>query len=554
MIDFQDVSVSYAGQSRPALSGATVHIDEGELVLVVGPTGSGKSTLLRCINGLVPHFTGGLLQGRVLVGGRDTRTHRPRDLADLVGFVVQDPMSGFVTDTVEDEIAYGMEALGVDPLVMRRRVEDTLDVLALAQVRDRPLRSLSGGQQQRVAIAAVLAAGPRILVLDEPTSALDPVAAEDVLAALHRLVHDLGMTVVMAEHRLERVVHHADRILLVEAGQASPLLDPAEAMVTSQIHPPVVSLGRRLHWRPLPLSVREARRRASGIRERLATLPPPARADQEARAGRSVDQIGALGAAAAVTTVVAAAIDLTVRRGQVTALSGVDLAFTAGEITAVMGRNGAGKSTLLAALVGELPRQHGRVSVMGSDPARLTPAARCAAVGLVPQDPDLLLYADTVSAECRNADADFGRPPGTTGALLTRIAGPVPPDRHPRDLSEGQRLALALAIVLAGGATVLLLDEPTRGLDYQAKARLVEVLRNLAAEGHAVVLATHDVELVAEVAHRVVVLADGEVVTDGPARQVIAGSPAFAPQVAKIMHPIPCLTVDDVCHALDAVS
>jgi energy-coupling factor transporter ATP-binding protein EcfA2 len=554
MIDFQDVSVSYAGQSRPALSGATVHIDEGELVLVVGPTGSGKSTLLRCINGLVPHFTGGLLQGRVLVGGRDTRTHRPRDLADLVGFVVQDPMSGFVTDTVEDEIAYGMEALGVDPLAMRRRVEDALDVLALAQVRDRPLRSLSGGQQQRVAIAAVLAAGPRILVLDEPTSALDPVAAEDVLAALHRLVHDLGMTVVMAEHRLERVVHHADRILLVEAGHASPLLDPAEAMVTSPIHPPVVSLGRRLHWRPLPLSVREARRRASDIRERLATLPPPGRANQGARTGRSADHVGALGAAGAVTNVVAAAIGLTVRRGQVTALSGVDLAFTAGEITAVMGRNGAGKSTLLAALVGELPRHHGRVSVMGSDPARLTPAARCAAVGLVPQDPDLLLYADSVGAECRSADADFGCPPGTTAALLARIAGPVPGDRHPRDLSEGQRLALALAIVLAGGASVLLLDEPTRGLDYQAKARLVEVLRHLADEGHAVVLATHDVELVAEVAHRVVVLADGEVVTDGPARQVIAGSPAFAPQVAKIMHPIPCLTVEDVCHALDPVS
>ena len=148
----------------------------------------------------------------MVVDGRDTRTHRPRDLADLVGVVVQDPVASFVTDTVEEEIAYGMEAMGVEATAMRRRVEETLDLLSLSELRHRPLQDLSGGQQQRVAIAAVLAAGPRILVLDEPTSALDPVAAEDVLAALHRLVHDLGITVVLAEHRLERVIHHADRV------------------------------------------------------------------------------------------------------------------------------------------------------------------------------------------------------------------------------------------------------------------------------------------------------------------------------------------------------
>ena len=187
MIRFDRVSVTYeplADAQSPARAGetgsavfteASFVIPEGELVLVVGPTGSGKSTLLRCVNGLVPHFSGGTLQGTVTVGGRDTRQHRPRDLADLVGFVVQDPTASFVTDTVEEEIAYGMEALGVDATAMRRRVEETLDLLGLADVRSRPLRDLSGGQQQRVAIGAVLAAGPRILVLDEPTSALDPV-------------------------------------------------------------------------------------------------------------------------------------------------------------------------------------------------------------------------------------------------------------------------------------------------------------------------------------------------------------------------------------------
>ena len=241
MIRLEDVGVTYDGSNRPALAGVSLAVDEGELVLAVGPTGSGKSTLLRCLNGLVPHFSGGTLTGTVWVGGRTTRDHRPRDLADLVGFVVQDPRSSFVTDTVEDELAYGMETLGTSPPAMRRRVEETLDLLGLADVRDRTLDELSGGQQQRVAIGAVLAAGPRILVLDEPTSALDPVAAEEVLATLHRLVHDLGMTVVLAEHRLERVIHHADRVVVVENGRVSELLDPAEAMATS----PGASAGRR---------------------------------------------------------------------------------------------------------------------------------------------------------------------------------------------------------------------------------------------------------------------------------------------------------------------
>ncbi len=221
-------------------------------MLVVGPTGSGKSTLLRTINGLVPHFSGGTLSGRVVVDGLDTAEHRPRDLATVVGLVEQNPSSTFVTDVVEDELAYGMETMGLDPTAIRRRVEETLDLFGLTPLRGRALTALSGGQQQRVAIAALFAAGPRILVLDEPTSALDPVAAEEVLASLHRIVHDLGVTVVLAEHRLERVIHHADRVVLVADGHTSDLLEPAEAMLVSQIFPPVVGLSppRRLVTHP----------------------------------------------------------------------------------------------------------------------------------------------------------------------------------------------------------------------------------------------------------------------------------------------------------------
>ncbi|MFD6280502.1 ABC transporter ATP-binding protein [Streptomyces sp. NPDC060209] len=571
MIRFEQVSVRYEGAERPTLSGVDLTIPEGELVLVVGPSGVGKSTLLGAVSGLVPHFTGGVLTGRVTVGGRDTRTHKPRELADLVGTVGQDPLAHFVTDTVEDELAYGMESLGLAPDVMRRRVEETLDLLGLAELRDRPIATLSGGQRQRVAIGSVLTPHPKVLVLDEPTSALDPAAAEDVLAVLQRLVHDLGTTVLMAEHRLERVVQYADQVLLLPAPGAAPVMGaPADIMALSPVRPPVVALGRLVGWDPLPLSVRDARRRAVDLRERLADVEPPAReasadavvaplpAPAAARPGLLDRLLGRRpGTAPAKPPVQGAATlveGLGVRHGRVQALRGVTLSVAPGETVALMGRNGAGKSTLLSTLVGMVQPTTGSVLVGGLHPSRTPPREMVRRVGLVPQEPRDLLYADTVAAECAAADSDAGAPGGSCRALVSELLPGVPDGVHPRDLSEGQRLALALALVLTARPPLLLLDEPTRGLDYAAKGRLVGVLRRLAAEGHAIVLATHDVELAAELSHRVVILADGEVVADGPTRQVVVSSPAFAPQTAKILAPRQWLTVSQVRTALEGLA
>lgn len=517
VIEFASVTITYPGAEQPALANVDLDIGEGELVLVVGQTGSGKTTLLRAINGLVPHFTGGTLAGSVRVAGRDTSTHHPRDLADIVGIVPQDPLSSFVTDTVEEELAYGMECLGVPASTMRRRVEETLDLLGLADVRDRALLSLSGGQRQRVAIGAVLTAHPRVLVLDEPTSALDPGAAEEVLAVLQRLVHDLGITVVLAEHRLERVLEYADRVIYVP-GDARPLVvgTPAEVMRESPVAPPVVRLGRLAEWTPLPLSVRDARRQARDLREQLRQRPGRPHATVTADPVVTVDRTRA-------------------SYGPVPALRGVTLDIAKGEIVALMGRNGAGKSTLLSTLVGLRRPDAGTVRIDGVDPATLTGPRLIGRIGLVPQDSTDLLQRDSVAAECADADRDAGVTPGSTAALLARIAPEIPGDSHPRDLSEGQRLVLALAVVLVATPAVLLLDEPTRGLDYPTKERLSDLLRDLAASGHAIVVATHDVELAAETATRVVVLAEGEVVADGPTAEVVVGSPLFAPQVAKVL-------------------
>ncbi|MDH6115738.1 ABC transporter ATP-binding protein [Kitasatospora sp. GAS204B] len=532
MITFEQVSVHYPDAPAPALSGLDLTVPEGELCLLVGPSGVGKSTLLGTVNGLVPHFTGGVLHGRVTVGGRDTRDHRPRELADLVGTVGQDVGAHFVTDTVEDELAYGMESLGVAPAVMRRRVEETLDLLGLAELRDRPLGTLSGGQRQRVAIGSVLTVHPKVLVLDEPTSALDPGAAEEVLAVVQRLVHDLGTTVLMAEHRLERVVQYADQVLLLPGdGRPAVLGEPAAVLAQSPVNPPVVGLGKLAGWHPLPLSVRDARRLAAPLRGRLAQTPPVA-------------------APPPTGTPVAEAARLTVRRGSIPAVRDLSLTLYARQVTALMGRNGAGKSTLLGALAGLHAPANGSVRVGGLTPHRARPQELVRQVGLVPQDPRDLLCAATVAAECAAAEQDCGATPGSCRALLERLAPGLADDTHPRDLSEGQRLTLALAVVLAARPALLLLDEPTRGLDYPAKQRLVEILTALAADGHAILLATHDVELAAEVAHRTLVLADGELVADGPSAEVVLASPVYAPQVAKVLAPEPWLTVRQVADAI----
>ncbi|MFZ3570810.1 ABC transporter ATP-binding protein [Streptomyces sp. BH097] len=540
MIRFEDVSVTYDGARTPTVHGIRLHVPEGELMLLAGPSGVGKSTLLGAVSGLVPHFTGGTLAGRVTVAGRDTRTHKPRELADVVGTVGQDPLAHFVTDTVEDELAYGMESLGLTPPVMRRRVEETLDLLGLADLRDRPISTLSGGQQQRVAIGSVLTPHPQVLVLDEPTSALDPAAAEEVLSVLQRLVHDLGTTVLMAEHRLERVIQYADQVaLLPAAGEPLTVGAPAEVMAVSPVYPPVVGLGRLAGWTPLPLTVRNARRAAGDLRARLSQKKAPA----------AIEQRGP-GQSPATGTTLAATKNLGVRRGRIEALRHIDLTVTTGEVLALMGRNGAGKSTLLSTLVGMIKPTSGTVTVGGATPHRTTPRDLIRKVGLVPQEPRDLLCADTVAAECTAADKDAAAAPGTCRALLTDLLPGIADDTHPRDLSEGQRLTLALAIVLTAAPPLLLLDEPTRGLDYAAKSRLVAILRNLAAEGHAIVMATHDVELAAELTHRVAILADGEIVADGPTPDIVTSSPSFAPQVAKILAPQRWLTVSEVREAL----
>jgi energy-coupling factor transporter ATP-binding protein EcfA2 len=541
MIDFSHVSYTYPGAKEPALDNVSLTIPAGDFALLVGPSGAGKSTLLRCINGLTPHFSGGHLLGGLSVAGLDPVAATPEVMSRHVGFVFQDPEAQFVMDRVEDEIAFALENAAMPPQEMRVRVEETLDLLDLTPLRDRPLVELSGGEKQRVAIAAALALRPEILVLDEPTSQLDPKSAEDVLTALVRLNSDLGLTIVLAEHRMERVLPFVDSMIYLPAADDSQTIvdEPRTVLRAIALGPPLVQLGKALTWTPLPLTIKEGlrfsrRQTLPSSRAQLGSSPPPA-------------------------PVLLAADGLEAAYGRQLVLRGVDFHVGAGEVVALMGRNGSGKTTLLKSLVGLMSPSKGRITLDGSEITGGDVAEICKRVGYLPQDPSSLLFAETVLDELwitlRNHGLDpkqGGSPPVDPEALLARLGLADKAERYPRDLSVGERQRVALAAIMVTKPAALLLDEPTRGLDYEAKKGLATLLRGWRDEGLAIAVVTHDVELAAQLADRVVLMSQGEVIAAGSPQTVMGASPLFAPQVARLYPGRRWMTVEDVLQATSA--
>ena len=525
VLSFHSVSYRYPAASAHALRDVSLSVAPGEFCVVVGLSGSGKSTLLRAAAGLVPHFHGGSFAGTVTVGGLDTREHTPAQIATVAGTLLQDPETQVVMSTVRAELALALENRGHVAGRIARAVEETSLALGIGHLLDRATGELSGGELQRVALSAALVCRPPLVLLDEPTSQLDPVAGDELIWQLRRLNQEADTAVLLIEHRLERCLAAADRVIAVADGAIVCDSDPRGFLQWAAQHEPALQTpGARLldmvGLRPPPTGVKQARAalRSHGL---LAGPPTGAHAGERTHDAQADKQ-----PARALRTPIsrlfgrrgggdARALELRgvwheIRDGPAI-LRGIDLTLCPGETVVLMGRNGAGKSTLLRHAGGLLAPTRGAVT-------------RAGRVALLLQNPGDYFLHERVADEA---------PPDALALVGLQALG----ERHPRDISGGQRQRLALAIVLGGEqpAAVLALDEPTRGMDRAAKRVLAHWLSQRAAAGLAVIVATHDAEFAADFASRAVLLADGRVIADGPIAEILAGGWYFTTETARIL-------------------
>ncbi|MGB2884655.1 MAG: energy-coupling factor transporter ATPase [Dehalococcoidia bacterium] len=555
MIKIRDLTFYYGDASRPALQDVNLDIEDGEFVLVTGPSGCGKTSLCRCLNGLIPHFYGGEIAGGLEVQGLDVMRHTTRELATRVGMVFQDPENQLVSMDVQREVAFGLENLAFPRDVMAKRVEEALDTLGISGLRHRQVHELSGGEKQKVVISSVLALHPDILVLDEPTSELDPKGAEDVLSIVRRLNDELGITVILVEHRLDRVVHLVDRMIVMDEGKIIADGNPRAVLSNGDITsigagvPPIVRIVQRLRDNgvnvdDIPLTVKEGRAMLKDIfmGARGSTLSHTESADN----GRPVIEIDKLWHA---------------YPEGITALKNVSLRICEGEFVAVMGRNASGKTTLVKHINGLLKPTKGKVIVNGIDTRKATIAEMSRKVGFIFQNPNDHIFADTVEEEIafilKNLGFDSGEIAARIDEMLEMFALKEFRKQYPRSLSGGERQRVAMASVLVARPRVLILDEPTRGKDYRLKSELMRFLNGYREKGNTVVLVTHDVETVAEHADRVVLLSEGGVVVDGNKRDVLSRALFFSPQINRLVQafekygvPNNILTVDEALDIL----
>lgn len=527
MIRINQLTYRYPGAEKDALQISELQIPIGKFCLVIGESGSGKSTLLRLINGLVPHFTGGTLGGQITVAGLDPVKSGPQVMSKKVGFVFQEVENQFVVDIVEDEIAFSMEQAAIPRSEMRIRVPQILQKLNLEHLKTRKVDSLSGGETQRIAIAAALVLEPKILVLDEPTSQLDPIAAEEVLLLLKQLQQDLGLTIVMSEQRLDRVLAYADLVaILSKDGQLGAFGLPQVVIQKCALKPPIVQLAEKRGWFPIPLDVEQARKYTRG------------------EIFKSVKIVDAEISTPALIEVQHVHVNL----GKRAVLKDINLSLHAQERLVLMGPNGAGKSTLLRTLLGLIAPDQGEIHFKGKKIEFQHTAELSHNIGYLPQDPNALLFSETVQQELETTLRNHQIPvqPERIDHLLTQLDILTKANAYPRDLSTGEKQRVALGAVVVTQPEIIILDEPTRGLDQLTKNALLELLLEWNQSGKTILLVTHEVEFAAAFATRILILEDGQIINHGDPRSVMRSHPRYTPQIARLYPETDWLTLDDL--------
>jgi len=551
------VCFTYRGSDSPALRGVTLVQRTGEAVAVVGPSGAGKSTLAKCLNRIIPGFEDGVLEGIVAIGGSQLHGRRVRDVAALVGMVFQDFESQLFSSNVASEVAFAMEQRGFERSEMQARVRAALQAVGLAGFEGRDPATLSGGEKQRLAIAAVMALRPRVIVLDEPTTDLDPQGRLELFA----LIDDLraqGLTLIIVEHDLE-ALRKCDRIILLREGTVVANAPPDELM-------PQVDLLEHSGVRPADLNrlckrlglsphARDLAQAEAAIREKFGI---PAAQDPAGQApSQALPSVNALGAKPTEAKIEAASnptqadadgaakpplaevrgLNYAYERGR-PVLHDVNLAIREGEFVAIVGPNGSGKSTLAAHIAGLIRSAKGQVMLLGRDRAQYAPAESARLVGFVFQNPDHQIFAATVHEEVAFGPRNFRLPEDEVARRVETALQAVGLEslrtRDPFLLGKGERRRLAVATALALEPRLLLLDEPTTGLDYIEQRRMMELLARLNRSGVAITIITHTPWLVASYAQRVIMMRAGRKIFDGPVREFFANQQLLADSAFRL--------------------
>lgn len=537
-LEIKNLTYYYPETDKPALDDIHLSINEGEFVLVVGGSGSGKSSLVRALSGLVPDFYGGKISGSVSIDGIDLRKMDRESIVQKVGMVFQDPESQLVMTNVEQELAFGMENMGLPPNLMRRRIMEVSSALSLHPFLKSNIPQLSGGLKQKVVLASILAMQPDVLVLDEPTSQLDPVAGEEILTVIRRLNEDNGITVILIEQRLERCFHLADRFVVMEQGKiVHNSTDPEDAArwavaKGSPFIPPLAKLFAITGITNIPLTVKEGRKL---VKSSFNVDKSETHKEDNDKEDNDKEDLSAVHQKPLVEVE-----KLWFSYGDGTeALKNINLNIYPGDFIVVMGENAAGKTTLLKNIRGLLKPSRGKTKVLDKDIRDLTVEELAGKVGYLSQDPNDYLFLPSVREELAFTLNNLGlKNNGRIEELLERLDLTRYAAANPRDLSSGERQRVALASVLAADHQLVLLDEPTRGLDYELKSRLGKILLDLQKEGRALLVVTHDVEFAAEFARDILLMTQGQIIARGGKEMMLSRSTFYSPQVSKLFHKI----------------
>jgi len=532
VVEVRGLTYSYPNASAPALRDVNIDIKEGEFVLLTGPSGCGKTTLCRCMNGLVPHFYNGDMKGDVLIDGLSTMQHETVEFAQKAGLIFQNPDNQIFALTVEKDVAFGLENLGIPKQKMIEEIDRVLDLVGIQQLKERGTHELSGGQKQRLTIAGVLAMHPKVIVMDEPTSFLDPLGAKKIFDVLATLNREHGITILLIEHRMDLAVKYVNRIIVFDEGRVVGDGSPGEIFYSDETRligvgiPRVVELTRRLRNRGL--SVVGAPLTSDELLAQLTPKLSPAGGGAKKEAIEGLDALAGEHSHSPLVRI--EGVSFTYPTG-VKALDEVSLTINSGEFVAIMGENGAGKTTLVKQMNGLLRPQEGKVYVGDVDVSKASVASVARRVGLVFQNPDDQLFAEDVEEEIGFALRNFGFHPDVVSKRIEWALNLLDLERYrkssPFILSGGERKRVALASVLAWDPDILVLDEPTIGQDYGQKERLRHFLQQLRAQGKTVIIVTHDVEFVAEGQPRIILMAGGRVMADGPAKTIMTDFPTL---------------------------